>query len=122
MLKYASFRLLAGVALAALALTPASSAQAPQLDFSVSKDGIPNLASIGFAWLADGADWMDPPPGTPGHGRIANDPAHPFVGNVDAIRCRRQPTLRIGNDNDPVLKTGAAKAMADSNEEALTGK
>jgi hypothetical protein len=127
--KYA----LAGVSLGVLALAPASSAQRGEpglvdrstpanLDFSVSKDGIPNLASIAFAWLSDGADWMDPPAGTPGHGRITNDPDHPFIGNVDAIRSGRTPTLRIGNAKDPVLKPWAAKLMADSNEEALSGK
>ena len=127
---------LAGASLAVLALSPASSAQAPRrgeaelvdrsqpanLDYSVSKDGIPNLASIQFAWLAEGADWMDPPPGTPGHGRIKNDPDHPFLGNVEAIRSGRQPTLRIGDAKDPALKPWAAKIMADSNEEALSGK
>ena len=127
--KYA----LAGVSLAVLTLSQASSAQRGEpglvdrgtpanLDFSVAKDGIPNLASIQFAWLSDGADWMDPPAGTPGHGRIKNDPDHPFIGNVDAIRQGRQPTLRIGNAKDPVLKPWAAKIMADSNEEALSGK
>src|SRR6266436_3058497 len=66
--KYA----LAGVSLAALALSPASSAQRGEpglvdrstpanLDFSVAKNGVPNLASVDFAWLSDGADWMDPP-------------------------------------------------------------
>src|SRR4029077_11649319 len=78
----------AGVSLAVLALSPASSAQAPRrgeaelvdrsqpadLDYSVTKDGLPNFASIQFAWLSDGADWKDPPPGTSGHGRIKNDP------------------------------------------------
>jgi hypothetical protein len=130
--------LLAGGVFAGLigtALGPALSAQAPggrgqgaaqpampASWLQVSKDGMPNLASIEFAWLADGADWMDPPAGTAGHGRIKNDPAHPFLGNVDAIRSGRQPTLRIGDAKDPVLKPWAAKVMADSNEEALTGK
>src|SRR5882724_10966894 len=59
--KYA----LAGVSLAVLALSQASSAQRGEpglvdrstpanLDFTVAKDGIPNLASISFAWLSDG--------------------------------------------------------------------
>jgi len=125
---------LAGGAIAAaitIGAMPATSAQAPgrgaagagpALDFSVTKNGIPNLASIDFAWLAEGADWMDPPAGTPGHGRIKNDPDHPFLGNVDALRSGRQPTLRIGDAKDPVLKPWAAKVMADSNEEALTGR
>src|SRR5207248_1188817 len=62
--KYA----LAGVSLAVLALSQASSAQRGEaglvdrttpanLDFSIAKDGIPNLASTQFAWLSDGADW-----------------------------------------------------------------
>jgi hypothetical protein len=94
----------------------------PALDYSVTKDGVPNLASIDFAWLAEGADWMDPPAGTQGHGRIKNDPAHPFLGNVDAIRSGRQPTLRIGDSKDSVLKSWAAAQMLASNEEALSGR
>ena len=128
---------LAGAAITVLALSPASSAQAPRraaepelvdrsqpadLDYSVAKNGLPNLASIQFAWLSDGADWKDPPAGTPGHGRIKNDPDHPFLGNVEAIRSGRQPTLRIGDYRDPVLKPWAAKFMKDSNDEALSGK
>jgi hypothetical protein len=132
-------RALAGAAfttLLGMALTPAASAPAPgrgelplvdrsapsNLDFSVSKDGMPNLASVDFAWLSDGADWMDPPAGTTGHGRIKNDPDHPFLGNVEALRSGRQPTLRIGDYRDPVLKPWASKVMKDSNDEALSGK
>jgi len=130
--KYA----IAGASFAVLALSPASSAQNQRpreadlvdrsqptdLDYSVTKNGIPNLASIQFAWLSDGADWMDPPAGTQGHGRIKNDPDHPFLGNVDAIRQGKQPTLRIGDYRDPVLKPWAAEFMRASNNEALTGK
>src|SRR5258708_15942036 len=108
--KYA----LAGVSFGVLALSPASSAQRGEpglvdrttpanLDFSVAKDGVPNLASIAFAWLSDGADWMDPPAGTPGHGRITNDPHHPFIGTVDAILIRRPPPLRTSNPTYPLL-------------------
>ena len=128
--------LLTSAALLCLALSPASSAQAPArgevplvdrttpagLDFAVTKNGIPNLASIEFAWLSEAADWMDPPAGTLGHGRIANDPDHPFLPNVEAIRLGRQPTLRIGNAKDPVLKPWAAAQMQESNDEVLTGK
>ena len=118
-LKYA----FSGVALTALALSlPASSAQEPKLDLTVTKDGIPNLASTQFAWLAEAADWMDPPEGTPGHGRIKNDPDHPLLNNAQARRLGVQPTLRIGNYKDPVLKPWAAAAMKASNDEALSGK
>jgi hypothetical protein len=106
-----------GALLLAAALTPASSAPAPTLDLTVMKDGIPNLSSIEFAWLG-GADWMDPPPGTPGHGRIKDDPEHPFVTNNNQ---GRQVTLRIGDSRDPILKPWAAAQMLASNIEALTG-
>lgn len=123
-----------GASFVVLALSPASSAQRQReadlvdraqpanLDYSVTKNGIPNLASIQFAWLSDGADWMDPPAGTAGHGRIKNDPDHPFLGNVDAIRQGKQPTLRIGDYRDPALKPWAAEFMKASNDEALSGK
>jgi hypothetical protein len=118
-LKYA----FSGVALTALALSlPASSAQEPKLDLTVTKDGIPHFASIQFAWLAEAADWMDPPEGTQGHGRIKNDPDHPLLNNAQARRLGVQPTLRIGNDKDPVLKPWASAAMKASNDEALSGK
>jgi hypothetical protein len=121
-------------ALAVAALSPASSAQRQRepdlvdtstpnyLDFAVTKDGVPNLASTQFAWLSVGADWLDAPTGTPGHGRIKNDPDHPFLGNVDAIRAGKQPTLRIGDYRDPVLKPWASQVMKASNEEVLSGK
>jgi hypothetical protein len=98
----------AGTATFALAQAPAN-------------EGIPDLASISFAWLSVGADWIAPPAGTPGHGPIQPDPAHPFLGNVDALRSGRQPTLRIGDAKDPILKPWAAAAIQASNEEALSG-
>jgi hypothetical protein len=82
------------------------------------KDAIPELASIKFAWLAIGADWHDPPPGS-GHGPIKQDPAYPFHGNLDGPG---QVTIRLGNTRDPVLKPWAAAQMLASNEEAITGK
>ena len=118
-------------ALLVLALTPAASAPAPvradgsiasNLDFAVSKDGIPNLASAEFAWLADSADWKDPPAGTAGHGPMRNDPDHPYFNNVVAERLGRAPTLRIGNYRDPVLKPWASKLIKDTNDEVLSGK
>lgn len=81
---------------------------------------VPNFASTNFGWQTNVADWQAPPPGH-GHGPIGDDPAHRFLSNADAGRAGAQPTLRIGNSKDPVLKPWAAKVMADSNEEALKG-
>jgi hypothetical protein len=85
---------------------------------SSGQDKIPALASISFAWIAVGADWRDPPPGS-GHGPIKQDPSHPFHGNLDGPG---QVTLRFGNVQDPVLKPWAAAQMQATNEEVLSGK
>ena len=82
--------------------------------------GIPDFASANFGWQTNVADWQAPPPGQ-GHGPIGTDPAHPYLSNAEAGRIGAQPTLRLGNSKDPVLKPWAAKVMADSNEEALKG-
>jgi hypothetical protein len=101
---------------AAWAMTVPAYAQAtPQ---APAKAGIPDLASVDFAWLAMGADWKDPPAGA-GHGPIKPDPDHAYHGNVDGPG---QVTIRLGNYKDAVLKPWAAAQMLASNEEALSGK
>jgi hypothetical protein len=99
----------AGFAVAA-ALAPAALAE--------SNSTIPRLASADFGWESNVADWQEPPPGH-GHGPIKDDPAHPFTSNVVAARTGTQPTKRLGNAKDPVLKPWAAAQMQASNEEAL---
>jgi len=99
------------VGIAVWAMNTLAFAQAP------AKDKIPELASSTFAWLAAGADWMDPPKGI--RGPIRNDPDHPYHGNLAGPG---QVTLRIGNYKDPVLKPWASALMLASNEEVLSGK
>ncbi len=99
----------------ALAQAPQGQAKAPQAQ---AKGGIPDLASVDFAWLAMGADWKDPPAGS-GHGPIKPDPAHAYHGNLDGPG---QVTIRLGNYKDSVLKPWAAAQMLASNEEAISGK
>jgi hypothetical protein len=98
--------------LAACVTSTGAAAQAPD------KNAIPALASISFAWLAVGADWRAPPPGS-GHGPMKQDPAYPFHGNLDGPG---QVTIRLGDTTDPVLKPWAAAQMLASNEEAISGK
>jgi len=81
-------------------------------------NAVPPLASADFGWQTNVADWRDPPPGH-GHGPIKPDPAHPFTSNVEAARTGTQPTKRIGNAKDPVLKPWAAAQMQASNDAAL---
>ena len=79
---------------------------------------VPPFASAEFGWQSNVADWRDPPPGY-GRGPIRPDPAHPFTSNAEAARTNTQPTKRIGNAKDPVLKPWAAAQMQASNDEAL---
>jgi hypothetical protein len=83
-----------------------------------SRSAIPRLASAEFGWQTNVADWREPPPGY-GHGPIKPDPAHPFTSNVQGARTGTQPTKRIGNAKDPVLKPWAAAQMQASNDAAL---
>ncbi len=95
-----------------LAPGPAALAEAGQ---------IPNFASAEYGWQSNIADWQDPPAGL-GRGPIKSDPEHPFNSNANAARTGTQPSLRIGNAKDPVLKPWAAAEMQASNDEALRGE
>jgi hypothetical protein len=81
-------------------------------------NAVPQLASADFGWQSNVADWRDPPPGH-GHGPIKPDPAHPFTSNAEAARTGTQPTKRIGDTKDPILKPWAAAQMQASNDDAL---
>jgi len=105
----------AAAGLLTVLLATSSSAQAPH------EHAIPPLASANFGWQTGTADWQQPPAGH-GHGPIKPHPQHPYISNAEAGRTGKQPTLRIGDDTDPVLKPWAAKVMRDSNEEVLSGR
>ncbi len=81
-------------------------------------DKIPALGSISFAWLAVGANWLEPPAGS-GHGPIGRDPDFPVHNNNDGPG-QVQPAY--GNYKDPVLKPWVAAEMHDSNLEVQEGR
>ena len=87
----------------------------------VANENIPAFASPNYGWQTNVADWQEAPASS-GHGPIRNDPAHPFMSNAEANRLGKQPTLRIGDTKDPILKPWAAKFMDATNEEALQGR
>src|SRR5882724_5492293 len=99
----------AGLAIAATLATTA---------LAEPKSGIPQLSSGEYGWQSNVGDWQDPPAGS-GHGPIRNDPAHPYTSNAVGGRTGTQPTKRIGNAKDPILKPWAAAQMQASNDEAL---
>jgi hypothetical protein len=100
-------------AVAMTMLITAASAQA-------GDERIPSFASAQFGWQTTFDDWLDPPPGS-GHGPIRNDPAYPYTSSVEGTRTGKQPTNRIANSRDPILKAWAQEQMQKSNEEVFTG-
>lgn len=86
-----------------------------------SEERIPQFASTQFGWQTNLEDWQDPPPDA-GHGPIRNDPAYPYLSNADANRQRKQPTIRITNSKDPILKPWAQEEIQKTNEELLSGR
>ena len=82
---------------------------------------IPQFASTRFGWQTNLEDWQDPPPGS-GHGPIRNDPRYPYLSNYEANRQGKQPTIRITNSDDPILKPWAQQQIKHSNEELLSGE
>jgi hypothetical protein len=108
---------LARSALAGAGLAVAFAGTAP----AEQPSAIPPLMSADFGWQSNVADWQEAPPGS-GHGPIQPDPAHPFTSNAEAARAGTQPTKRLGDARDPVLKPWAAAQMQASNDEVLRGE
>jgi hypothetical protein len=86
-----------------------------------SRATIPPLASANIGWQSNDAEWQAPPAGN-ARGPIRNDPAYPYTSNAEGARTGTQPTKRIANAKDPVLKPWAAAQMLASNEEVLRGE
>jgi hypothetical protein len=113
-------RVLAGCALASLvcgacALEPAIGAE---------QISAPNFAPNGnVGWIASGkgfgVDFVQPPSGP---GPVTNDPAYPYLTNAEAARTGRQPTYRVADLSNPILKPWVVEEMRKANAEVIAGK
>ena len=108
-------QMIAPIAAIALPLLMAAAAAQP------GDERIPQFASTQFGWQTNLEDWQDPPPDS-GHGPIRNDPAYPYLSNADANRIGKQPTIRITNTKDPILKPWVQEQIQRTNEELLKGE
>jgi hypothetical protein len=70
-------------------------------------------------WLPVGDDLLPPPSGP---GPVSFDKRYPYVDNPTARRTRTQPTYRIADLTNPILKPWAAEEMRKANAEVLAGK
>jgi hypothetical protein len=92
--------------------------------YGASPAPIPNFASnSNIGWVASGSgfgnDFVQPPSGP---GPVTNDPAHPYVTNAAAAASGRQPTFRVADLTNPILKPWAVAQMRKANQDVLAGK
>jgi hypothetical protein len=112
-------RMLAGSALACLlcaaCLRPVIAAE---------QASIPNFApNPNVGWVASGkgfgVDFVQP---ASGPGPVTNDPAYPYLTNAEAARTGRQPTYRVADLTNPILKPWAVEEMRKANDEVKAGR
>jgi hypothetical protein len=93
-----------GAVLAGAAVLPAMAA--PQ--------AIPNFSSPAYGWIAVDNEFIPP---ASGPGPITSDPKHPFVGNNKG----GQPTYRVADLSNPILKPFAVEGLKKANDVVLSG-
>ena len=97
---------IAGAALAGLALAPLpAGAEQPNL-YGDRETG----------WRPLGDDFLPPPSGP---GPVTFDKRYPYVDNPTARRTRTQPTYRVADLTNPILKAWAVDEMRKANEEVM---
>ncbi len=111
---------LAGAALASLLCGAATPTQV----LAAEQEAIPNFApNPDVGWVAAGkgfgVDFVQPPSGA---GPVTNNPAYPYLTNADATRLGRQPTYRVADLSNPILKPWVVEQMRKANEEVIAGK
>jgi len=100
-----SNRVLAAAGWLALLLWPASAAQ----------PAAPNFSGHDFGWIAVDNEFIPP---ASGPGPVTSDPAHPFIGNNRG----GQPSYRVADVTNPILKPFAIEGLKKANEVVLSGK
>jgi hypothetical protein len=85
---------------------------------------IPNFApNSKVGWVASGkgfgVDFVQPPSGP---GPVTNDSRYPYMTNAEAARAGRNPTYRVADLSNPILKPWAVEQMRKANEEVIAGK
>jgi hypothetical protein len=75
---------------------------------------------VATAWAVNHADGDDYLPPESGPGPVRFDPAHPFVPTIP--NGPNQPTFRVADLTNPILKPWTVEQMRKANEEVLNGK
>jgi hypothetical protein len=113
MSKIVEMRVSAGVLCAGIALFPAFGAEG-------AGSAVPNFApDVTAAWVPDrptGDDYLPPLDGGPGP--VVSEKGHPYVPNGNG----NQPTYRIADLSNPILKPWVIDQMSKANDDVRAGK
>ncbi|HKD26119.1 MAG TPA: hypothetical protein VKC66_09470 [Xanthobacteraceae bacterium] len=90
--------------------TIAAQQRAPVPDFTIDS---------GSAWLMVGDDFLPP---ASGPGPVTFDKRYPYVDNARARRTGTQPTYRVADLSNPILKPWVVEEMRKANDWVLAGK
>jgi hypothetical protein len=102
-----------GCAAALLATTALVFARAP--DAGPQSSAIPDFGAAGYGWFEVGDDFLPP---RSGPGPVLSDPQHPYFSNQSG----RQPTYRVADLSNPILRPWAVDRLRASNAIVLAGK
>jgi hypothetical protein len=95
--------------------------QALAADANRSSGTIPHFGpDVATAWQVNHPDGDDYLPPESGPGPVVFDPAHPFVPTDPATSV--QPTYRVADLTNPILKPWAVEQMRKANDDVLAGK
>jgi hypothetical protein len=70
-------------------------------------------------WFSYSRDWIPP---ASGPGPVRPDPKHPHVSNDDFRVTGAQPTVAVGDPDNPILQPWAREKVRERNERVLSGK
>jgi hypothetical protein len=87
----------------------------PEAEAADQAEKIPNFSYADMGWFPVGDDFLPP---VSGPGPVVSDPAHPYYSNQSG----KQPTDRVADLNNPILKPWAADRLRKSNAIVLAGK
>ncbi|HXJ00223.1 MAG TPA: hypothetical protein VNH44_03305 [Micropepsaceae bacterium] len=81
--------------------------------------GVPDFSANGVSWEAESMEFIPPPSGP---GPVGSDKAHPYISNQVARARGVQPTFRVADLSNPILKPWVVEALRKVNEAVLAGK
>ena len=96
-------------------LSGAVSASTLTAGTGAKQGAIPDLSHADTGWFPVGDDFLPP---LSGPGPVVSDPEHPYYSNQSG----RQPTDRVADLTNPILKPWALERMRKSNAATLAGK